>query len=105
MAARDAKIKVIVHSDRPVKIDPPEPLLVEEVEPGEGTILRPPDALAKLPPGELLKLPFEVTGPGRRVFASRGGKADLKSRREEIAAALDAGEAVEVHVFDDPAKG
>jgi hypothetical protein len=103
MAARDAKIKVFLHSDEPVEIDAPQPLLVEEVEPGEGTILLPPTALAKLPPGELLEVP-EKAGPGRRVFASRGNKADLKSRREEIFAALDAGEAVEVHVFDGPTK-
>jgi hypothetical protein len=104
MAARDAKIRVFLHSDEPVEIEGPESLLVEKVKAGGGTILLPPEALAKLPPGELLEVP-EETGPGRRVFASRGSKADLKSKREEIFAALDAGEAVEVHIFDDPAKG
>jgi hypothetical protein len=103
MAARDAKIKVFVHSDEPVEIEGPEPLLVEKVKTGGGTILIPPDALAKLPAGELLEVP-EQAGPGRRVFASRGSKADLESKREDIFAALDAGEAVEVHIFDDPAK-
>jgi hypothetical protein len=104
---RDSKIsiKVYTHTDRPVDITVPDGIDVErplgEGEPEIGF----PGSMLKAPPGLPVELSSEKVGPGKLVFVTRGRKADLTDKGEEIAAARAAGRSVEVHIFDDPKQG